>query len=147
MKDSKNTSIDLIKENRKSISRIANKIYKILPKAFTYDPLLDCPPKFRRDDVPFIYIVSLKGYEARYTKRPTLAEIKAWVRLNYQMLCVSGHYIGVWWYEGYYYLDISIAVFGEARALAIASANHQVCIFHLASKRDIPVPEQYPKAS
>ena len=130
------------------ISRIVDHITtRLFPKEFTCDPFLCQEPKFDKEDIESLYYISLEGYESQYKQQPTFSELISWVTKNYEILCLSGHYIGYWVDKDIHYLDISITVYGKACALAIASANKQLCIYHPASQSSISVAKKLPKAS
>lgn len=135
----------LSKADRNRIDHIAKDIAIQSSGNFTYDLFEGQEPKFGSNDFKNLYYVSLEGYEQKFKQRPTFIEIITWVRKHYATLCISGRYIGCWIDKGICYLDISISVFGEDRALAIAGANRQICICHLASKRYVNVNENIAK--
>ncbi len=101
---------------------------------FTFDPRRLVFPTF----APNSYVVSLFGYERKFTHSPTCTELNLWLTEHWSVIQQQGHYIGGWLDRGYYYLDISIVIVGLKEALDFARANRQKAIFDPYNGISIP---------
>ena len=102
---------------------------------FTADPRLGIRPTYEEDD----YIVSLFGHEKQFAGLPCVTEVHGWLASRLSIVMRDGHYVGGWRDpdSGRFYVDVSIAVRGLARALAVGRINRQTSIWHLATNRTI----------
>jgi hypothetical protein len=85
------------------------------------------------------YIASVHGYEWRFGRYPTTEEFLAWIVMAFSELSVSGSYVGGWWHEGKFILDVSRLINGKDAAHKFALNNRQNYIYHPATKTEIRV--------
>lgn len=107
------------------------------PEGFTLDPIALKTLAFPR----FVFLVSLKGCEQKFYTRPGLHEVADWVRQNYTLLSVPGHYVGGWLHQGIFFLDITVSIRGMAAALNAAYANQQLAIYYPFSGKSFFLPK------
>jgi hypothetical protein len=82
---------------------------------------------------PDWFMVSLAGYEYPCERRPGMDEdeVVEYIVAHQHQLLVPGRYLGSWLEAGTRCLDISVAVHGRDRALALARKNSQKAVFDL----------------
>jgi hypothetical protein len=85
------------------------------------------------------YLVSIKGFECQFHSYPTAQEFLFWIQAALPLLVLPGFYVGGWWYQNRFYLDISCAKHSLRVAEDFARENNQLFIFHPATKKEIPV--------
>ncbi len=112
------------------------------PSGFTLNPMTFQPPIFEDYNTEEIYLVSLRGYEEKFYCQPVFEEVAIWINKHNALLYCPGHYIGGWQDDHVYYLDISVAIRGEAKALRVAHENEQLAIYHPSSEKTIYVPHR-----
>jgi hypothetical protein len=123
------------------LNRLAQFLAKVViphhPEGFTFDPMSWRRPRF----VELVYIVSLHGHGRQFHRVPNDAAILSWLKMNEQLLIVSGFYVGGWSNidADSYELDISVAVRGLKRALLMARYNRQRAIYYPAEDAVIKV--------
>lgn len=123
---------------------IANILMPASPSGFTLNPMTLQTPVLNKYKAANTYFVSLKGYEQQFQQQPVFAEVSEWVNKYNRLLHSPGYYIGGWLDAGIYYLDLSVAIRGRAKALRIAHVNEQRAIFHPSSDKTIYVPNKLP---
>jgi len=93
------------------------------------------------------FMVSLAGFEARFSNRPSKNKVRQYIRRNYRQLC--GRFLGGWFDDetDEYFLDVSIHIEDREEALRIAGQHGQKAIRDLASGADIKVSASEPVLS
>lgn len=123
---------------------IAHQVIPSNPDGFTFNPRLNQCLALGPNTNPDLYVVSLHAHEERMADTPTERDLFRWILGRLDLLRLENHYIGGWFHEGYFYLDISVLIRGEAAAMAFGRANQQKAIFHPATGRTIGVKPTIP---
>ncbi len=87
------------------------------------------------------HFVSIGGHERVLDHPPTQAELEDFVGANIGILSQPAYFLGGWLDEGFFYLDVSVALQGRHKALKFAAENNQKAIWHPSTKRSIEVEE------
>ena len=130
------------------IARLARHIADVLipvnPEGFTFDPLtFQTLPVFDDKIRPQIYLASIEGYHRRFSVIPSFAKVHGWISDHFEQLSVYGNFIGFWKHAGWFYLDVTKAVYGRNRAVAFGSSNGQQAIFHPYTQEEVPIEYHY----
>lgn len=124
-----------------NVFRIAHHVAHIViptnPDGFTIDPATLRMPAFPKS----VFLVSRKDCEQKFDTRPGLEEVADWIRQNRDLLSRQGHYIGGWWDEGIFFLDITLPIQGMRAALNAAYTNRQKALYHPSSGNLYYLPE------
>jgi hypothetical protein len=116
---------------------IANVVIPANPDGFTIDPETLQMPAFPKS----VFLVSRKDCEQKFDTRPGLIEVAGWLRQNRDLLSRPGHFIGGWWDNGTFFLDVTLSIRGMLAALSAAYANRQIAIYHPFSGKSFYLPE------
>lgn len=114
---------------------LANEVIPNNPAGFTYDHRTGGTPTFPYEE----YLVSLKGFEKRYSHLPSPDDVLPWLRRVARVLARTDTYIGGWPnpLDGRYYLDVTVPIRGRYRAESIGRLYVQQTIFHPATQEVI----------
>jgi hypothetical protein len=86
------------------------------------------------------FAVSIAGHESRFSRLPAPHEIEQYLRIHRATWLGSRHVFAGAWHDsasGDYFLDLSELVRDEPTAIARGRANHQRCIYHLRTGREV----------
>lgn len=119
---------------------LARFIYYVhLPADFTVDPFTFAFPTVKSEPFEDMYIVSLHGFEKRFSSTPSADELTVWIDKNLSLL-QQGYLVGGWRNAEYrqYYLDVSTITYGYENAMMFAELNFQKAIYYPFKNKVVP---------
>jgi hypothetical protein len=114
---------------------IGQQVFPSNPGGFTFNPRLNRCLALEPITNSELYVVYLRGHEARISGISTGQDLLRWISGRLYLLRLENHFIGGWCREGNLYLDVSVLIRWNNAALAFGLANQQNAIYN-------PVPGQ-----